>query len=113
MHRHHCHPREVNEERIRLLERKRKAWGTEEDLLLIETADREWKEGMRKKDHIVAISPFFPHRSSEALRKRLQGLKWGPLETSRKEGDMADAEAIGEEQVVEGQRVAHPPVAIA
>lgn len=89
MHRHHCHPMEVNDERIRLLAGKCKAWEVEEDLLLVETADREWREGMMRKDHIVAISPFFPHRSSEALRKRLQGLKWGPPGTSREERDTA------------------------
>lgn len=39
MHQHHRHPVELNEERIMLLQKKRKFWMVEEDLLLYEVAD--------------------------------------------------------------------------
>ncbi|CAM4574444.1 unnamed protein product [Leuciscus chuanchicus] len=111
MHRHHCHPLEVNEERIRLLKTKRKAWDEDEDLMLYEIADREWKESMMKKDHLIVLSALLPHRSKEALRKRLQGLKWEPPGTIREVMITASTSASLEMGAAGDQNVAHPPMA--
>lgn len=108
MHRHHRHPLEVNEERIRLLKTKRKAWDEDEDLMLYEIVDREWKEGMMKKDDLIMVSAFLPHRSKEALRKRLQGLKWEPLGTIREVMNTASTSASLEMGAAGDQNMAHP-----
>ncbi|KAK9960359.1 hypothetical protein ABG768_008220 [Culter alburnus] len=78
MHRHHQHQEEVINERIALLQGKRRNWNTLADELLISTANKEWKEDMVKREHLKALQLTFPYRSSEALKKRLQLLNWKP-----------------------------------
>lgn len=78
MHRHHQHQEEVINERIALMQGKRRNWNTLADELLISTVNKEWKEDMVKREHLKALQLTFPYRSSEALKKRLQLLNWKP-----------------------------------
>ncbi len=82
MYRHHRHPVEINQERITVLHGRRKGWTSGEDEELRVRADSIWREGMRKKDHLTHLHVTFPHRTVEALKKRLQFLKWTRPETS-------------------------------
>ncbi len=82
MHRYHRHPVEVNQERIVEFQGKRKGWTSEEDETLRAKADSSWRQGMMKKDHLTHLHVTFPHRTTEALKKRLQILKWTPPKTS-------------------------------
>ncbi len=83
MHRHHRHPVEVNQERITVLQGRRKGWSNEEDNELRAKADSIWRVGMKKKDLLIHLHVTFPHRTLEALKKRLQLLKWTCTVTSR------------------------------
>lgn len=82
MHWYHRHPVEVNHERIVELQGRRKGWTSGEDAILRTKADSSWRQGMRRKDHLTHLHVTFPHRTIEALKKRLQILKWKPPETS-------------------------------
>ncbi len=83
MHRHHRHPVEVNQERITVLQGRRKGWSNGEDNELRAKADSIWRVGMKKKDLLTHLHVTFPHRTLEALKKRLQLLKWTCTVTSR------------------------------
>ncbi len=76
MHRYHRHPVEVNQERITVLQGRRKGWSNGEDDDLRAKADSIWRIGMKKKDLLTHLHVTFPHRTLEALKKRLQHLKW-------------------------------------
>ncbi len=83
MHRHHRHPVEVNQERITVLQGRRKGWSNGEDAELRAKADSTWRDGMKKKDLLTHLHVTVPHRTLEALKKRLQLLKWTCTVTSR------------------------------
>lgn len=53
-----------------------KIWSAEEDRDLLKQAGMRWKAGMLKKELVKALGETFKHRSAEAIRKRLQKLKW-------------------------------------
>ncbi len=80
MHRYHRHPVEVNQERIVEFHKWNLTSG--EDETLRAKADSSWRQGMRRKDHLTHLHVTFPHRTIEALKKRLQILKWTPPKTS-------------------------------
>ncbi|KAL7975812.1 hypothetical protein Chor_008348 [Crotalus horridus] len=78
MHRFHCHPAEVNAERLATLPTKKLVWTQEEMDGLLRHANGAWKEGMSKTQIFTSLMPHFPGRSAEAIKKRLQSLKWAP-----------------------------------
>lgn len=53
-----------------------KVWTEEEDRELLKQAGMRWRAGMLKKNLVNDLSGVFKHRSAEAIRKRLQKLKW-------------------------------------
>ncbi len=85
MHRHHQHQEEVNEERVILLQKKRRLWSKAEDEKLMDLANEEWTEGMLKKDHLALLQAFFSHRTTDGLKKRLQHLGWRPSQVPLQE----------------------------
>lgn len=77
MHRFHVHPEEVNSERQRRhAQRKKSPWTDEEDLHLLELAAENWDESQPKKTLLAKLHHLIPSRSMEAIKKRLQHLKW-------------------------------------
>ncbi len=85
MHRHHQHQEEVNEERVKLLQKKRRLWSKAEDGKLVDMANEEWTEGMLKKDHLALLQANFSHRSTDGIKKRLQHLGWMPSQVPLQE----------------------------
>lgn len=75
---HHRHPETVNTERVEAFAQRRRNWIEEEDELLRNLADTIWREEMTKKDLYEALHRSLPQRSQEAIKKRLQLLKWKP-----------------------------------
>ncbi|MGL5294697.1 MAG: RNA-directed DNA polymerase [Aeromonas sp.] len=72
------HPKEVNDERITLKAGRRKIWTERDEDLLSTTANQIWREGMRKATLYQHLQDLFPHRSTEAIKRRLLFLKWQP-----------------------------------
>ncbi len=68
----------MNEERVELLQKKRRLWSKAEDGKLVDMANEEWTEGMLKKDHLALLQANFSHRSTDGIKKRLQHLGWRP-----------------------------------
>lgn len=85
MHRYHQHQEEVNEERVKLLQKKRRLWSKEEDGELLDMANEGWTEGMLKKDHLALLQAYFSHRSTDGIKKRLQHLGWMPFQVPLQE----------------------------
>lgn len=78
MHRHHRHPLELNEDRLATLAARRLNWTPEDDASLVFRANQIWAPTTTKKDLVQRLREFFPTRSAEAIRKRLQLIKWTP-----------------------------------
>lgn len=78
MHRFHRHQAEINAERLASLPTKRRVWTQEEEGALLRHASQAWKKGMTKTQIFASLLPSFPDRSLEAIKKRLQSLKWVP-----------------------------------
>lgn len=78
MHRFHRHPAEINAERLASVPSKKLQWTQEEETGLLRHATQAWKKGMAKTQIFAALMPHFPGRTVEAIKKRLQSLKWVP-----------------------------------
>lgn len=78
MHRSHRHQAEVNAERLASLPTRKLVWTQEEEAGLLRHATQAWKKGMAKTQIFATLLPHFPGRSVEAIKKRLQSLKWVP-----------------------------------
>lgn len=81
MHRYHQHALELNQERIVGLQSKWRGWTEMEDSELRKHADFLWEVGILK-NLLILLHGLFQHRSTEALKKRLQIIKWEPQETN-------------------------------
>ncbi|KAG8145362.1 hypothetical protein E2320_011913 [Naja naja] len=78
MHRRHCQPVEVNIECVAALPSKRLKWSREDDEALRRHSDHLWKTGILKKELYTLLLPHFPGCLQEAVKKRLQTIKWLP-----------------------------------
>lgn len=56
----------------------RMIWTHKEEDLLRAAADLAWEEGMTKKDLASRVKTNLPHRSMEAIKKRLINIQWTP-----------------------------------
>ncbi|KAG8139546.1 hypothetical protein E2320_002312 [Naja naja] len=77
-HRRHCQPVEVNIECIAALPTKCLKWSQEDDEALCRHSHHLWETGMLKKELYTLLLLHFPGRSQEAIKKRLQTIKWVP-----------------------------------
>lgn len=95
MHKHHRHPKDVNERRVQEVEGKaRRIWSRGEDEHLLETV-KELSEGAHlKSDLYQALSKRMIGRSAEAVKKRLQKLKWSRSTTSNDDPGLREREEL-------------------
>lgn len=78
MHKHHRHPTEVNDQRLREMPTSGKIWSRSDDSRLLRKAHSLWNNNMSRKELYGLLHSSFPNRSAEAIKKRLQNLEWKP-----------------------------------
>ncbi|KER32445.1 hypothetical protein T265_01497 [Opisthorchis viverrini] len=75
-HKRHRHPIALNEERLKLLPRRRGEWSEFESAKLVQLADELASSIPKKAELYAALAAKFAGRSAEAVKKRLIKMQW-------------------------------------
>lgn len=92
-HRRHAHPAEVNLARAQQVGSRRGPWSVRDDEALVRLANTHYVSGMLRKDLCLILATFFEGRSVEAIRKRLQHVRWSPPGSAVRGSPMEDPES--------------------